>query len=65
MQEADDKALAAERGAKSNKAAVWSVDAADEAHMKSAIDAASARFGGLDALVNVAAFPAVPSPPIR
>lgn len=50
--EAEGTALAAELSAAGHQVAFWRVDVSDEAAMKSAIDAAAARFGGLQVMVN-------------
>jgi NAD(P)-dependent dehydrogenase (short-subunit alcohol dehydrogenase family) len=42
--------------------AFWSVDVADEEEMKEAIDAAAARFGRLDVMVNNAGISGAPKP---
>ena len=60
--EAEGKALAADLTAKGHEAAFWPVDVADEAGMKTAIDAAAARFGGLHVLVNNAGISGSPKP---
>lgn len=50
--EAEGAALAEDLSELGHDVAFWRVDVTDEAAMKSAIDAAAARFGGLDVLVN-------------
>ncbi|HMO73461.1 MAG TPA: SDR family NAD(P)-dependent oxidoreductase, partial [Paracoccaceae bacterium] len=60
--EAEGKALAEALEAEGHDVAFWPVDVADEAAVKSAIDAAAARFGGLHVLVNNAGISGSPSP---
>lgn len=60
--EQEGVALADEIAAKGGKAAFWKVDVADEAALKSAIDAAAARFGGLQVMVNNAGISGSPRP---
>lgn len=45
--------------------AFWTVDVTDEAAVKAAVDAAAARFGGLDVMVNNAGISGSPAPPIK
>ena len=60
--QAEGQALAAALTAQGHAVAFWRVDVADEAAMKSAIDAAAARFGGLHVLVNNAGISGSPHP---
>jgi NAD(P)-dependent dehydrogenase (short-subunit alcohol dehydrogenase family) len=60
--EAEGKALAADLTAAGHEAAFWPVDVTDESGMKAAIDAAAARFGRLDVLVNNAGISGSPKP---
>jgi NAD(P)-dependent dehydrogenase (short-subunit alcohol dehydrogenase family) len=60
--ETEGKALAAEMVAKGHEVAFWRVDVSDEAAMKAAIDAAAARFGGLQIMVNNAGISGSPLP---
>ena len=62
MLEVEGKALAADLTSKGHEVAFWPVDVADEAAMKAAIDAAAARFGSLDVLVNNAGISGSPKP---
>ncbi|MDR7125712.1 glucose 1-dehydrogenase [Pseudotabrizicola sp. 4114] len=62
MLEAEGKALAADLTAKGHEVGFWQVDVVDEAGMKAAIDAAAARFGSLDVLVNNAGISGSPKP---
>lgn len=55
-------ALTADLTSKGHDVAFWRVDVSDEAAVKSAIDAAVARFGGLDVLVNNAGISGAPKP---
>lgn len=50
--DADGGRLASELASRSREAAFWKVDVSNEDSVKSAIDAAAARFGKLDVLVN-------------
>lgn len=50
--EAEGAALAKDLAALGHDVAFWRVDVTDEIAMKTAVDAAAARFGGLDVLVN-------------
>lgn len=59
---AEGDALAAELTAKGHDVAFWQVDVTDEAAVKSAIDAAAARFGGLHVMVNNAGISGSPRP---
>lgn len=58
--EAEGTALAAALTARGHEVAFWKVDVADEAAMKNAIDAAAARFGGLQIMVNNAGISGTP-----
>ena len=58
----EGEALAAELAAKGHDGAFWQVDVSDEAAMKSGIDAAAARFGGLHVMVNNAGISGSPKP---
>lgn len=60
--EAEGRALAADLSARGHDVALWAVDVADEAAMKAAIDAAAARFGGLNVMVNNAGISGAPKP---
>jgi NAD(P)-dependent dehydrogenase (short-subunit alcohol dehydrogenase family) len=60
--EKEGQALAAELAAKKYDAAFWKVDVTEEAAVKSAIDAAAARFGGLSVMVNNAGISGSPKP---
>jgi NAD(P)-dependent dehydrogenase (short-subunit alcohol dehydrogenase family) len=60
--EAEGDALANEIAAKGGAAAFWKVDVADEDALKSAIDGAAARFGGLHVMVNNAGISGSPKP---
>jgi NAD(P)-dependent dehydrogenase (short-subunit alcohol dehydrogenase family) len=58
----EGRALADELVAQGRAAAFWHVDVADEAALKTAIDAVAARFGGLTVLVNNAGVSGSPKP---
>jgi NAD(P)-dependent dehydrogenase (short-subunit alcohol dehydrogenase family) len=60
--ETEGKALADMLSANGHDAAFWPVDVADEAAVKSAIDEAAARFGGLQVMVNNAGISGSPKP---
>jgi NAD(P)-dependent dehydrogenase (short-subunit alcohol dehydrogenase family) len=60
--EKEGQALAAELAAQNCDVAFWKVDVTEEAAVKSAIDAAAARFGGLNVLVNNAGISGSPKP---
>lgn len=60
--EAEGKALADMMTAQGHDAAFWAVDVADEAAISAAIDAAAARFGGLNVMVNNAGISGSPKP---
>lgn len=60
--EKEGQALAAELAAKKCDAAFWKVDVTEEAAVKSAIDAAAQRFGGLSVMVNNAGISGSPKP---
>jgi NAD(P)-dependent dehydrogenase (short-subunit alcohol dehydrogenase family) len=60
--EKEGQALAAELSEKKCDAGFWKVDVTQEAAVKSAIDAAAARFGSLDVLVNNAGISGAPKP---
>jgi NAD(P)-dependent dehydrogenase (short-subunit alcohol dehydrogenase family) len=60
--ETEGKALADALSAKGHEAAFWPVDVSDEAAVKSAIDEAAARFGGLQVMVNNAGISGSPKP---
>lgn len=60
--EADGRALAADLAARGHDVAFWAVDVTNEAALKSAIDAAAARFGGLQVMVNNAGISGSPKP---
>jgi NAD(P)-dependent dehydrogenase (short-subunit alcohol dehydrogenase family) len=55
-------ALAADLTARGHDVAFWQVDVSDEAAVKSAIDAAATRFGGLQVMVNNAGISGSPKP---
>lgn len=54
--------LAADLSAKGHQIGFWKVDVANEAAMKTAIDAVAARFAGLSAIVNNAGISGSPKP---
>lgn len=60
--EHEGKALAADLAARGQAVAFWLVDMTDEAAVKSAIDAAAGRFGGLHVMVNNAGISGAPKP---
>lgn len=60
--EAEGAALAGALTQKGHDVAFWKTDAADEAAMKAAIDAAATRFGGLQVMVNNAGISGTPKP---
>lgn len=60
--ETEGRALAAELVSQGRTAAFWRVDVADEAAVKTAIDAVAAHFGGLSVLVNNAGVSGSPKP---
>lgn len=60
--EPEGRALADELMARGYSAAFWQVDVAEEAALKTAIDAAVARFGGLNVMVNNAGISGSPKP---
>ena len=60
--EAEGRALAGDLAARGHDVAFWPVDVTDEAAVKTATDAAAARFGGLHVLVNNAGISGSPSP---
>jgi NAD(P)-dependent dehydrogenase (short-subunit alcohol dehydrogenase family) len=60
--ETDGRALADEITASGGEVAYWKVNVADEAALKSAIDAAASRFGGLNVMVNNAGISGSPKP---
>ncbi len=62
VQEPAGRALADSLTAKGHEAAFWKVDVSDEAAFKAAIDAAAARFGGLQVMVNNAGISGSPKP---
>jgi NAD(P)-dependent dehydrogenase (short-subunit alcohol dehydrogenase family) len=62
MLKAEGQALASELTARGHEVAFWPVNVADESGMKAAIDAAAARFGSLDVLVNNAGISGSPKP---
>jgi NAD(P)-dependent dehydrogenase (short-subunit alcohol dehydrogenase family) len=59
---AEGRALADEIAANGGQATFWKVDVADEGGLKSAIDDAAARFGGLNVIVNNAGISGPPKP---
>jgi NAD(P)-dependent dehydrogenase (short-subunit alcohol dehydrogenase family) len=60
--ELEGRALADGVASNGGQAAFWKVDVADEGALKSAIDAAAARFGGLNVVVNNAGISGSPKP---
>jgi NAD(P)-dependent dehydrogenase (short-subunit alcohol dehydrogenase family) len=60
--EAEGEALASDLAARGHAVAFWCVDVTDEAAMKATIDAAAARFGGLQVMVNNAGVSGSPKP---
>lgn len=60
--EEDGKALAGELAGRGHQVAFWRADVSSEADLKSAIDAAAARFGGLHVMVNNAGISGSPKP---
>ncbi|MCE6960849.1 glucose 1-dehydrogenase [Cereibacter sphaeroides] len=60
--EPEGRALAHELTERGCSAAFWQVDVADEAALKTAIDAAAARFGGVHVMVNNAGISGSPKP---
>ena len=60
--EAEGAALAAALAARGHHVAFWKVDVTDEAAMRTAIDAAAARFGGLHVMVSNAGISGTPKP---
>ncbi|RGP35240.1 SDR family NAD(P)-dependent oxidoreductase [Pseudotabrizicola alkalilacus] len=62
MLAAEGEALAAELTAHGHQAAFWQVDVTDEAALETAIDAAAARFGGVQIMVNNAGISGSPKP---
>lgn len=60
--ESEGRALADTVAAEGGDAMYWKVDVTDEAALKSAIDAAASRFGGLNAMVNNAGISGSPKP---
>ncbi len=58
----EGEALASDLTAKGHDAGFWTVDVTDEVALKSAIDAAAARFGGLQIMVNNAGISGSPKP---
>ncbi|MCE6951525.1 glucose 1-dehydrogenase [Cereibacter sphaeroides] len=60
--EPEGRALADELTERGCSAAFWQVDVADEAALKTAIDAAAARFGGVHVMVNNAGISGSPKP---
>jgi NAD(P)-dependent dehydrogenase (short-subunit alcohol dehydrogenase family) len=60
--EPEGRALADALVAAGQQAAFWPVDVTDEAALKSAIDAAASRFGGLHVMVNNAGISGSPKP---
>lgn len=62
MLETEGQALASNLSANGHEAAFWKVDVSDEIALKSAIDAAANRFGGLNVIVNNAGISGSPKP---
>jgi NAD(P)-dependent dehydrogenase (short-subunit alcohol dehydrogenase family) len=62
MLETEGQSLAADLAAAGHQVAFWRVDVTDEAAVKAATDAAAARFGGLNVLVNNAGISGSPKP---
>ncbi len=62
MLEVEGKALASELAASGHEVGFWTVDVSDETTLKSAIDAAAARFGALQVMVNNAGISGSPKP---
>lgn len=60
--ESEGRALAAELTGQGYEVGFWPVNVADEANLKSAIDAAALRFGGLHVMVNNAGISGTPKP---
>jgi NAD(P)-dependent dehydrogenase (short-subunit alcohol dehydrogenase family) len=60
--ETEGRALAAELASSSQTAEFWKVDVSDEQALKTVIDAAAARFGGLHVMVNNAGISGSPKP---
>lgn len=60
--EAEGAALAADLSGRGHRVAFWKVDVTDEAAMHAAIDAAAARFGGLNVMVSNAGISGTPKP---
>ncbi|WP_434617441.1 SDR family NAD(P)-dependent oxidoreductase [Tabrizicola sp. M-4] len=62
VMQAEGEALARELAAEGHEVAFWRVDVTDEAAVKAALDAAAARFGGLNVMVNNAGISGAPKP---
>jgi NAD(P)-dependent dehydrogenase (short-subunit alcohol dehydrogenase family) len=62
VMEAEGKAVADALTAEGHDVAFWPVDVTDEAAVKAAVDAAAARFGGLQVMVNNAGISGSPKP---
>lgn len=62
LQDTEGQALAAELAAAGGRAAFWRVDVSDESALRTAIDAAADRFGGLHVMVNNAGISGSPKP---
>ena len=60
--EAEGRALTEALAANGQEVAFWTVDVTDEAAVKAATDAAAARFGGLNVMVNNAGISGTPKP---